>query len=73
MVSLAGGENYWVEPGRDDPRDCAKLPLDIFQPDITKNFCLSDTLELLKTVQLNGKRLYRISSGLRQGKQPLCI
>jgi D-galactarolactone cycloisomerase len=58
MVPLAGGENVFVEPGYDDPDACAGLPFDIFQPDITKNICLSDTLKLLKAVQRRGKKLY---------------
>jgi D-galactarolactone cycloisomerase len=58
MVPLAGGENLFVEPGYDDPGACARLPFDIFQPDITKNICLSDTLKLLKAVQRRGKKLY---------------
>ncbi|MBN2238248.1 MAG: mandelate racemase/muconate lactonizing enzyme family protein [Dehalococcoidales bacterium] len=58
MVPLAGGENIWIEPGRDNPQECAGLPLDIFQPDITKNFSLSGSLELLKAVHQKGKKLY---------------
>ena len=72
MVSLAGGENYWVEPGRDDPLACAALPLDIFQPDITKNFPLSDALELLKKVKLQGKRMYPHFFGSAPG-QAACL
>jgi L-alanine-DL-glutamate epimerase-like enolase superfamily enzyme len=58
MVPLAGGENVWMEPGRDDPSAFARLPFDILQPDITKNVCISDSLELLKSPEMRSKRLY---------------
>jgi L-alanine-DL-glutamate epimerase-like enolase superfamily enzyme len=57
-ILLAGGENCWIEPGKDDVGDIAELPFDIIQPDITKNVLLSDTLELLKILRKTGKTLY---------------
>ena len=72
MVPLAGGENLWIEPGRDDPRTCAGLPLDIFQPDITKNFPLSATLILLEILKERGRKVYPHFLGSAPG-QAACL
>jgi L-alanine-DL-glutamate epimerase-like enolase superfamily enzyme len=72
MVPLAGGENLLIEPGRDDTRSCAELPLDFFQPDITKYCCLSDALEMLDAVQRKGKKLYPHFFGSAPG-QVACL
>jgi D-galactarolactone cycloisomerase len=58
QVRMSGGENVTIEPGRDDPRACAELPLDICQPNITKSCCLSDALAMFEAAQLRGKEFY---------------
>jgi len=72
IVPLAGGENHWIEPESDDLRAFAELPLDIFQPDITKNALLSDALKLLKMVKLRGRSLYPHFLGSAPG-QAACL
>ena len=57
IVNIAGGENMLIEPGC-DISSFADVPLDIFQPDITKYCPIHKAIELLLTVKTQGKKLF---------------
>jgi D-galactarolactone cycloisomerase len=57
-VPIAGGENVVFDPVRGDPRAAAALPLDIVQPDITKNCRLHDALALVRAARKRKIKVY---------------
>lgn len=57
-VPIAAGENTFFDPSAGDLAALARLPMRIFQPDVTKNCPLHQALALLPMALAGGKRLY---------------
>lgn len=56
-INIAGGENILLEPGR-EITPLIDLPLDIFQPDITKYCPVHNAIKLFEVLKTSDKKLF---------------